>query len=416
MEPSSDGNVVVVVGAVLGTIIYRISVVSVIYGTGDYFLRNHAKIFTSVTAAIMNLIIIMILTKRREYARIGSVEKVGEDGILMEFFVLYVKSRIHRVRELDDYGRFFEHPGDKDARSSAFFQLKMDVCDPAGCLSELCIQLSIIMTSVAARWAASVAMLLRGSGLQPFANTCVGINCQSGAVVSTLKTKTKSLMTTYCQDCFIIESRASATRPAVAGNGPDHSLPVIKAREGGSIFSQQVLPPLIECQEDAPLVPADIIQPEAVNSLDPLAFFSKDGICLADKTGSWGNIRFVRRPEGPNGTNIAAQRLGRLNDVAPTACVRPPGTESSEVYVLEAVSGLPPGTNFSPPVRDAYYGKAVIEVPDVWSELDAIYRLLKCILEMPVQAVGKTPQTPQLPFRRRELCSSFVAARKHTHP
>lgn len=42
-------------------------------------------------------------------------------------------------------GRFFDYPGDDEARKSEFFQLKGDVCDPAGCLSELCIQLSIIM-------------------------------------------------------------------------------------------------------------------------------------------------------------------------------------------------------------------------------------------------------------------------------
>lgn len=42
-------------------------------------------------------------------------------------------------------GRFFEYPGDIQARHSEFFKLKGDVCDPAGCLSELCIQLAIIM-------------------------------------------------------------------------------------------------------------------------------------------------------------------------------------------------------------------------------------------------------------------------------
>ncbi|XP_012170521.1 anoctamin-4 isoform X2 [Bombus terrestris] len=42
-------------------------------------------------------------------------------------------------------GRFFVHPGDADARSSEFFRIKTDVCDPAGCLSEVCIQLAIIM-------------------------------------------------------------------------------------------------------------------------------------------------------------------------------------------------------------------------------------------------------------------------------
>lgn len=56
-------QIVVVLGAVLGTIIYRISLVAVIYSGGGNYLRDHAKIFTSMTAALLNLIIIMILTK-----------------------------------------------------------------------------------------------------------------------------------------------------------------------------------------------------------------------------------------------------------------------------------------------------------------------------------------------------------------
>ncbi|PSN52662.1 hypothetical protein C0J52_06028 [Blattella germanica] len=54
---------VVVMGAVLGTIIYRVSVVTVIHGSREQFLKKHAKIFTSITAAIINLVLIMILTK-----------------------------------------------------------------------------------------------------------------------------------------------------------------------------------------------------------------------------------------------------------------------------------------------------------------------------------------------------------------
>lgn len=42
-------------------------------------------------------------------------------------------------------GRFYEHPGDHVVRRSEFYRLKGDICDPAGCLSELCIQLAIIM-------------------------------------------------------------------------------------------------------------------------------------------------------------------------------------------------------------------------------------------------------------------------------
>lgn len=53
----------IVLGAVLGTIIYRISLVSVIYGGLGWFIKGHAKLFTSMTAALINLIIIMMLTK-----------------------------------------------------------------------------------------------------------------------------------------------------------------------------------------------------------------------------------------------------------------------------------------------------------------------------------------------------------------
>jgi NADH:ubiquinone oxidoreductase subunit 6 (subunit J) len=76
-------QVVVVLGAVLGTIIYRISVVTVIYSSGEQFLKEHAKIFTSITAAVINLVIIMILTKassgcRRERERERERERVRE--------------------------------------------------------------------------------------------------------------------------------------------------------------------------------------------------------------------------------------------------------------------------------------------------------------------------------------------------
>lgn len=55
----------VVLSAVLGTIIYRLSVVSVIYSTTEpgEFLATHAKLFTTMTAALINLVIIMLLTR-----------------------------------------------------------------------------------------------------------------------------------------------------------------------------------------------------------------------------------------------------------------------------------------------------------------------------------------------------------------
>lgn len=42
-------------------------------------------------------------------------------------------------------GRFFYHPGDAEARTTIFRRLQYDMCDPTGCLPELCIQLVVIM-------------------------------------------------------------------------------------------------------------------------------------------------------------------------------------------------------------------------------------------------------------------------------
>ncbi|XP_046815606.1 anoctamin-4 isoform X2 [Vespa crabro] len=143
----------VVLGAVLGTIIYRISLVSVFYGGGGSFLQKHAKIFTSMTAALINLVIIMILT--RIYHRLArwmvnmenprtqtEYESSYTFKIFLFEFVNFYSSLIYIAFFK---GRFFVHPGDQDARSSEFFRIKTDVCDPAGCLSEVCIQLAIIM-------------------------------------------------------------------------------------------------------------------------------------------------------------------------------------------------------------------------------------------------------------------------------
>lgn len=58
-------QILVVLAAVLGTIIYRISIVSAVYGGSGGFLKKHAKIVTTITAATINLIMIMILTRVR---------------------------------------------------------------------------------------------------------------------------------------------------------------------------------------------------------------------------------------------------------------------------------------------------------------------------------------------------------------
>ncbi|XP_022824031.1 anoctamin-4-like [Spodoptera litura] len=145
--------IAIVMGAVLGTIIYRISMVSVIYGGTGIFIQRHAKIFTTMTAAIINLIIIMILT--RIYAKIAvyltnmenpRTQTEYEDSYTFKIFFFEFMNFYSSLIYIAFFkGRFYDYPGDDQARKSEFFKLKGDICDPAGCLSELCIQLAIIM-------------------------------------------------------------------------------------------------------------------------------------------------------------------------------------------------------------------------------------------------------------------------------
>ncbi len=42
-------------------------------------------------------------------------------------------------------GRFFTYPGDAGSRDGVVSRMKTDMCDPAGCLYELCLMLTIYM-------------------------------------------------------------------------------------------------------------------------------------------------------------------------------------------------------------------------------------------------------------------------------
>ncbi|KAB0791795.1 hypothetical protein PPYR_03595 [Photinus pyralis] len=139
--------------AVLGTIIYRLTLVTVIYSSGGPLLKKHAKIFTSITAALINLIIIMILTKfyHRLAIYLTNLENPRtqtefEDSYIFKIFLFEFLNFYSSLIYIAFFkGRFFDYPGDRTSRRSIFLRVKNDVCDPAGCLSELCIQLAIIM-------------------------------------------------------------------------------------------------------------------------------------------------------------------------------------------------------------------------------------------------------------------------------
>ncbi|XP_055378980.1 anoctamin-5 [Condylostylus longicornis] len=145
--------IAIVLSAVLGTIIYRISILALIHSGSDFFVKSHAKLFTSISAALINLVVIMILTKfyHRLAIHLTNLENPRthteyEDSYTFKIFFFEFMNFYSSLIYIAFFkGRFFDYPGDDIARQSEFFRLKNDICDPAGCLSELCIQLAIIM-------------------------------------------------------------------------------------------------------------------------------------------------------------------------------------------------------------------------------------------------------------------------------
>lgn len=193
---------------VVGIIIYRLVMMSLLYTDDDEkedlsdtrreFFQDNAKIITSVSAAIINLVIVVFLHNvrisfdsificrvleavstnlciifQRVYFKVAiwltnseypRTQTEYEDSFTFKMFLfqfinyysyliyiaffkvtIVVLTLLHNRNNLQlcVQGRFFRHPGD-DSKNS-FEKIRGDMCDPAGCLSELFIQLSIIM-------------------------------------------------------------------------------------------------------------------------------------------------------------------------------------------------------------------------------------------------------------------------------
>ncbi|KAF4518391.1 hypothetical protein B566_EDAN010483 [Ephemera danica] len=129
----------VVIIAFIGIMVYRIAVAAAFYATGDEFLKDYSAVLTSATASVINLIIIIILGScprtQTEYDN-SLTFKI----FIFEFFNCY--SYLMYVAFFK--GQFFTYPGD-DEMWNTFFGIPGDQCDPAGCVSELFIQLIVIM-------------------------------------------------------------------------------------------------------------------------------------------------------------------------------------------------------------------------------------------------------------------------------
>ncbi|KHN88131.1 Anoctamin-5 [Toxocara canis] len=134
-----------ILGAVIGTIVYRIVLMQVLYRVNS--MRPFAAIFTSVTTAILNLIVILAMSyvysflalklTDWEYPRTQSeFEKSYTVKVFLFQFINYYSS-IFYVAFFK--GNFSGLPGRR------VLGLRPEDCDPAGCMVELVILLTTIM-------------------------------------------------------------------------------------------------------------------------------------------------------------------------------------------------------------------------------------------------------------------------------
>lgn len=139
--------------AVFAVMVYRVSIILVMYkwtqGTAIY---SKARLLISASAAFLNLVAIVILNQLYYHVALWltNMEKPRtqtdfEDSYTFKVFMFQFINYYASLAYIAFFkGKFFSHPGDLEAREG-LGRFKNDVCDPSGCLYELCIQLAIIM-------------------------------------------------------------------------------------------------------------------------------------------------------------------------------------------------------------------------------------------------------------------------------
>ncbi|XP_014662739.1 PREDICTED: anoctamin-4-like isoform X2 [Priapulus caudatus] len=138
----------VVLAAIFGVIVYRIVIVSVLYASDVALVRQNAKLTTTITAATLNLLVIILLSKIYRWLAIWltniecpRTQSDYEDSFTFKMFLFQFVNFYSSLFYIAFFkGRFMPPPGED---KKAFYVLEQ--CDPAGCLIELCIQLGIIM-------------------------------------------------------------------------------------------------------------------------------------------------------------------------------------------------------------------------------------------------------------------------------
>ncbi|XP_035211145.1 anoctamin-1-like isoform X1 [Stegodyphus dumicola] len=141
--------VTVAVAAVVGVILYRISVNAALLLSQDKTLSTFATIITSTTAALLNLICIMIFNQFYTYTatcltelELHRTQTEFDDSLTLKMFLLQFVNYYSSIFYIAFFkGKLLGHPGGYNL----LFGYRQEECGTGGCLMELAIQLAIIM-------------------------------------------------------------------------------------------------------------------------------------------------------------------------------------------------------------------------------------------------------------------------------
>lgn len=137
------------VAAVLGVVLYRMSVLAALAVRGESYINSYALLFTTSTAASINLCCIVVFnwmyTWLAEYLterELLRTQTEFDDSLTLKIYLLQFVNYYASIFYIAFFkGKFVGYPG----KYNKFFGFRQEECGPGGCLMELCIQLAIIM-------------------------------------------------------------------------------------------------------------------------------------------------------------------------------------------------------------------------------------------------------------------------------
>ncbi|CAG0891673.1 unnamed protein product [Cyprideis torosa] len=135
--------------AVMGVILYRMSVLTALSLQGNSFINSYATFFTTVTAACINLVCIIIFNQFYDRLAVKLTEwelprtqTEFDDSLTLKIYLLQFVNYYASIFYIAFFkGRFIGYPG----KYIRLFGYRQEECSPGGCFVELCIQLAIIM-------------------------------------------------------------------------------------------------------------------------------------------------------------------------------------------------------------------------------------------------------------------------------